>query len=192
MSMTSARVWLGFRKSQLPGAQYFLQLSIPSETATLLSVSNTTRPFGWSSTHMLTGMVMSRALSTGRAGIRPRMSNGPNMPLVVQYSFCANVADEPKVHSRPSSVAARTDFFMVLTPPVLMVIRVPTRTADFSLPKHLRTGNSGPPFQFDVQVLCLRYGACGVCLFGFRASIRVAAWRSERIFLTKKENGKKR
>ena len=58
MSMTSARFWLGFRKSQLPGAQYFLQLSIPSEIAALLPVSNTTRPFGWSRTHMLTGMVI--------------------------------------------------------------------------------------------------------------------------------------
>ena len=70
--------------TQLPGAQYFLQLSAPSEIATLLPVSNTIRPFGWSITHMLTGIVISRCFSFGTVGIKPVMGKGPNLPLVVQ------------------------------------------------------------------------------------------------------------
>ena len=43
-SMTSSRFWLGFRPSQLPGAQCCLHP--PSEIATLFPVSKMTRPFG--------------------------------------------------------------------------------------------------------------------------------------------------
>src|SRR4249920_2633880 len=86
--------------------------------ATLLPVSNTTRPFGWSMIHMLTGMVTSRCFSFGTVGIRPVIGNGPNMPLVVQYTplTCANTADEPTRHSKPSSAAAIPDFFIALSP----------------------------------------------------------------------------
>src|SRR5256712_13863690 len=110
MSMTSSRFWLGLRKSQLPATQWLLHA--PSETAALLPVSKTTRPFGWSMTHMLIGIVMSRAFSFGIDGISPWMLNGPNMPLVVQNTFtCANAADGT-MHSMPSTTAAIPSFLM--------------------------------------------------------------------------------
>src|SRR5688572_13989314 len=84
-SMTSSRFWLGLRKSQLPAAQCALHL--PSEIALLLPVSKTTSPFGWSMTHMLIGMVTSRAFSFGTVGISPVMLNGPKKPLEVQNTF---------------------------------------------------------------------------------------------------------
>src|SRR4029077_17663512 len=62
---------------------------------------------------MLTGMVIWRDFSTGRAGIRPLISKGPNMPLVVQYSFCANAPDDAAMNSMPNSAATMPDFFMV-------------------------------------------------------------------------------
>src|SRR2546427_1254027 len=89
MSMTSSRFWLGLRKSQLPATQWLLHA--PSETAALFPVSKTASPFGWSMTHMLIGIVMSRALSFGSDGISPWMLNGPNMPLVVQYTLTPGV-----------------------------------------------------------------------------------------------------
>src|SRR5690242_17122566 len=98
--------------SQKPADQYERQL--PSDTATLLPVSNTTRPFGWSMIHMLTGMVTSRCFSFGTLGMRAVIGNGPNMPLVVQYTCltCANTADEPAMQNSPSSAAKIPDFFI--------------------------------------------------------------------------------
>src|SRR2546427_1852832 len=63
-------------------------------------------------THMLIGIVMSRAFSFGIDGISPWMLNGPNMPLVVQNTFtCANAADGT-MHSMPSTTAAIPSFLM--------------------------------------------------------------------------------
>ena len=110
--MTSARFWLGLRKSQLPATQCVLHW--PSEIATLLPVSNTTRPFGWSMTHMLTGMVMSRAFSLGTRGIRSVMWKGPNKPLVAQYTPLTWArASEGPASTNPSSAAAIASFLMI-------------------------------------------------------------------------------
>src|SRR6267142_3244835 len=116
--MTSSRFWLGLSPSQLPGTQWLLQP--PSEIAALMPVSNPTRPLGWSMTHMLTGMVMSRCFSLGTVGISPVMAKGPNMPLVVQYTCltCANTADEPNTHRRPSSAATMP--FFIWDPPRIL------------------------------------------------------------------------
>src|SRR5438445_12945440 len=63
-------------------------------------------------THMLIGIVMSRAFSFGIDGISPWMLNGPNMPLVLQNTFtCANAADGT-MHSMPSTTAAIPSFLM--------------------------------------------------------------------------------
>src|SRR5882672_5296256 len=84
---------------------------------------------------MLTGMVIWRDFSTGSAGIRPRMSNGPNIPLVVQYNFCANAPVDAAVQSRLTRAATMPDFFMVLIRPwnflvVVLLLLVPTCTAE--------------------------------------------------------------
>jgi [protein-PII] uridylyltransferase len=70
------------RKARIPARVRFDGEA--SDTATLLPVSNTTRPLGWSMIHMLTGMVTSRCFSLGTVGINPVIGKGPNMPLVVQ------------------------------------------------------------------------------------------------------------
>ena len=136
MSMTSSRFWLGLRKSQLPATQWLLHA--PSETAALLPVSKTTRPFGWSMTHMLIGIVMSRAFSFGIDGISPWMLNGPNMPLVVQNTFtCANAADGT-MHSMPSTTAAIPSFLMASSPQSWFVV-VRTLVPDLSTHWRART-----------------------------------------------------
>src|SRR5687767_1729467 len=113
-SMTSSRFWLGFRKSQLPAAQCFLHC--PSETATLLPVSKTMRPFGWSMTHMLTGMVTSRAFSFGTLGMSPWMLNGPKKPLAVQYTprtWASAAEGSEQVTESAISAAMIPSLFMV-------------------------------------------------------------------------------
>src|SRR3989441_7441024 len=114
MSMTSSRFWLGLRKSQLPATQWLLHA--PSEIAALFPVSKTTRPFGWSMTHMLIGIVMSRAFSFGRDGTSPWMLNGPNVPLVVKNTFTCADAVDGTMHSMPSSTAAIPSFLMASSP----------------------------------------------------------------------------
>ena len=88
---------------------------MPSATAALFPVSYTTSPFGWSMTHMLIGITMSRSLSFGMVGIRPDILKGPNLPLVVQYTplTCANPADG-MTHSMPSSAATNPSLLIGL------------------------------------------------------------------------------
>src|SRR5215510_11788726 len=113
--MTSSRFWLGLRPSQLPATQWDLQP--PSEIVTLFPVSKTTRPLGWSMTHMLTGIVMLRAFSFGTLGIRSVIGKGPNIPLVVQYRplTCASAGEE-RVNTKATSAATIPSFLMDRSP----------------------------------------------------------------------------
>src|SRR5258706_12573091 len=127
---------------------------------------------------MLTGMVIWRDFSTGRAGIRPLISKGPNMPLVVQYSFCANAPDDAAINSMPSNAATMPDFFMVLIPPWnFRVVLCLYFSYPLAPPVTLYRPNftSGREF-FDFPAIAfryLRYGATEVCPFRFNASLRV-------------------
>ena len=64
-------------------------------------------------THMLIGIVTSRAFSFGIDGMSPWMLNGPNTPLEVQYNpfTCAEAVDG-SMHNTPSSTAAIPSFLM--------------------------------------------------------------------------------
>src|SRR5690242_8400424 len=88
--------------------------------ATLLPVSNTTRPFGWSMIHMLIGMVTSRCFSLGTVGIRPVIGKGPAKPLVVQYTplTCADTIAELAAHIKPSAAATTVAFLIAQFPPL--------------------------------------------------------------------------
>src|SRR5207247_10117568 len=67
-------------------------------------------------THMLIGIVMSRAFSFGRDGTSPWMLNGPNVPLVVKNTFTCADAVDGTMHSMPSSTAAIPNFLMASSP----------------------------------------------------------------------------
>src|SRR5437870_1719226 len=74
-------------------------------------------------THMLIGIVMSRAFSFGRDGTSPWMLNGPNVPLVVKNTFTCADAVDGTMHSMPSSTAAIPNFLMASSPRGVLVVR---------------------------------------------------------------------
>src|SRR4029078_4501269 len=118
---------------------------------------------------MLTGMVIWRDFSTGRAGISPRISNGPNIPLVVQYSFCANAPDDAAMHSRPSNAATMPDFFIVFNSSigilvVVLLLLLPTCTPLISFSPTYGQEAFAP----SLALRWLRYGAMAVCLNRFQ------------------------
>src|SRR5947199_10500609 len=73
-------------------------------------------------THMLIGIVMSRAFSFGRDGTSPWMLNGPNVPLVVKNTFTCADAVDGTMHSMPSSTAAIPSFLMASSPQSWFVV----------------------------------------------------------------------
>src|SRR4051794_37787570 len=98
------------------------------------------------------------------------MSNGPNIPLVVQYSFCANAPDEAAMHSTPSSAAMMPDFFMFDSS-----LEFSGRSFTFFSPyaPHVLRG-SARVYWCRGHIGYLRYGASGVCPFRINASIGAA------------------
>src|SRR4051794_9423322 len=129
--------------------------------ATLLPVSNTTSPLGWSIIHILIGNLMSRALSLGSVGMTVVIGNGPEKPLVVQNTLaCADAVTDSKRHSVPNNSAAIPDVFIPFASQWIELLIVPLLATSFLGPILIVSHQNLGLLQIETLVSCSCQSSC--------------------------------